>query len=274
MADLEVLEPGRLARLVEQADETWLLTLRQLGREEIGQKRRKVRQESKKTETFLRSFSELNRTSVASRFESTNLDFKATSKDIEKLCSDALENKMGAVCVSPAWASLTASVVGQKLRVVSTLDFPLGQNKTAVKVKQALEACQDGAKELDMVVNHSFLAENKLADFFTDVAEVKAALWEGVGLKVIVEFSLLTPEQKALGALGAFYAGVDWIKTSTGVLGKTAREDVELLFRIFGPAFPIKAAGGIRSRKDVESLYEAGAERFGTSTAVSILKEF
>jgi len=274
LADLEVLEPGRLARLMEQADETWLLTLRQLGREEIWEKKRKTRMESKNTETFIRSVLELNRSSVAARLESTNLDFKATSKEVEKLCADALENNIGAVCVSPFWTSLTAFLVGRKLRVVSTLDFPLGQNKTAGKVKQALEACQDGASELDMVVNHSFLVENKLADFFNDIAEVKAALWEGVGLKVIVEFSLLAPDQKVLGALGVFYAGADLIKTSTGVLGKTAREDVELLFRIFGPSFPIKAAGGIRTRKDVESLYEAGAERLGTSTAASLLKEF
>lgn len=273
MADLEVLEPGRLSRLVAQADEEWLLVLRRSGKKEVWQKKRSARLRAKETETFIRGLDELNRPSVADRLEFTNLDFKATSKDIRKLCFDALENKIGAVCVSPVWTSLAVSLVAQRARVVSTLDFPLGQNKTAVKVRQALESCQDGAVELDLAANHSFLVENNLAEFFGDIAAVKGALWEGVGLKVILEFSLLSPEQKVLGALGAFYAGADWIKTSTGVLGKTERQDVELLFRIFGPSFPIKAAGGIRTRQDLEMMYEAGAERFGTSTAVSILRE-
>lgn len=274
MADLEVLKPGRLSRLAAACDEEWLLSLRKLGKDEIWLKKKEQRQAAKGPEAFIRDTSELDRASVAFRLESTNLDFKATSKDIEKLCFEALEESIGAVCVSPQWVSFSASLVGKKARVVSTLDFPHGQDKTAVKIKQALESCQDGAAELDMVANHSLLAERKLSDFFADVAEVKNALWEGVGLKVILEFALLEPELKILGALGAFYAGADWIKTSTGLMAKTNKEDVELLFRLFGPSFPIKAAGGIRKRKDVETLYEAGAERFGTSTAADILKEF
>lgn len=274
MADLEVLEPGRLSRLVGHCDEEWLSVLQSLRKEELWQRKRALRQKAKTPETYVRAVGELTKEGAAERLEFTNLDFKATGKQIEQLCLEALENKIGAVCVSPHWTSFAANLVGTKARVVSTLDFPLGQNKLAVKIKQALEACQDGASEIDMVANHSLLAENKLTDFFCEMFEVKNALWEGVGLKVILEFAFLAPEQKVLGALGAFYAGADWIKTSTGVLAKTSREDVELLFRIFGPSFPIKAAGGIRTRRDLESLYEAGAERFGTSTAAALLKEF
>ncbi len=274
MADLEVLEPGRLSRLAAACDEEWLLTFRKLEKEELWIKKKAERQAAKGPEAFIRNTTELDRSSAAFRLESTNLDFLAASKDIEKLCFEAMENDIGAVCVSPQWTSLAAALVGKKARVVSTLDFPHGQNKTSVKIKQALESCQDGAAELDMVANHSLLAEKKLSDFFADVAEVKNSLWEGVGLKVILEFALLEPELKILGALGAFYAGADWIKISTGIMAKTDREDVELLFRLFGPSFPIKAAGGIRTRRDVETLYEAGAERFGTSTAAAILKEY
>ncbi len=274
MADLEVLEPGRLSRLVGHCDEEWLSVLQSLGKEEIWEGKRALRQKAKTPESYVRVTKELTKQAAAAKLESTNLDFKTTGAEIEKLCLEAVENKIGAVCVSPLWTSLAAALVGTKARVVSTLDFPLGQNKLSVKIKQALEACQDGAAEVDMVANHSFLTEGKRSDFFCEIFEVKAALWEGVGLKVILEFALLPAEQKVIGALGAFYAGADWIKTSTGILAKTAKEDVELLFRIFGPSFPIKAAGGIRTRKDLETLYEAGAERFGTSTAVSILKEF
>ncbi len=274
MADLEVLEPGRLSRLVEHCDEKWLSALQSLKKEEVWQQKRAVRQKAKTPETFVRVVEPLQRETAAEKLEATNLDIKATGSDIEKLCNEALELNISAVCVSPYWTSLAAALVGSKVRVVSTLDFPLGQNKLAVKIKQALESCQDGASELDMVPNHSLLAEGKLNDFFCEIFEIKAALWEGVGLKVILELALLSPEQKVLGALGAFYAGADWIKTSTGVLAKTVKEDVELLFRVFGRAFPIKAAGSIRTRRDLEPLYEAGAERFGTSTAAAILKEF
>ncbi|MCI0330995.1 MAG: deoxyribose-phosphate aldolase [candidate division Zixibacteria bacterium] len=274
MADLEVLEPGRLSRLVGRCDEEWLSVFQKLGKEAIWQNKRAVRQKAKSPETYVRVVEELTKVSAAEKLESTNLDFKATSSDIEKLCFEAVENKIGAVCVSPAWTTLAAALAGSKARVVSTLDFPLGQNKLSVKVKQALEACQDGAAEVDMVPNHSLLVEGKLSDFFCEIFEIKAALWEGVGLKVILEFALLSPELKVAGALGAFYAGADCIKTSTGVLAKTVKEDVELLFRIFGPSFPIKAAGGIRTRKDLQTLYEAGAERFGSSTAAAILGEF
>lgn len=274
MADLEVLEPGRLSRLVGHCDEEWLAALQTLGKEELWQQKRALRQKTKSPETYVRVTEELIKQSAAEKLESTNLDFKATGAEVEKLCHEAIELKIGAVCVSPLWTSLAAALVGTKARVVSTLDFPLGQNKLPVKIKQALEACQDGAAEIDMVANQSFLAEGKLAEFFSEIYEVKAALWEGVGLKVILEFALLSAEQKVTGALGAFYAGADWIKTSTGVLAKTAKEDVDLLFRIFGSSFPIKAAGGIRTRRDLETLYEAGAERFGSSTAAAILKEF
>jgi deoxyribose-phosphate aldolase len=274
MADLEVLEPGRLSRLVGHCDEEWLSVLQSLKKEDVWQQKRAVRQKNKTPESYVRVVEELTTQTVAEKLESTNLDFKATGAGVEKLCLEVVENKIGAVCVSPLWTSLAAALVGTKARVVSTLDFPLGQNKLSVKIKQALEACQDGAAEVDMVANHSFLSEGKLSDFFCEIFEVKAALWEGVGLKVILEFALLSAEQKVSGALGAFYAGADWIKTSTGILAKTAKEDVELLFRIFGPSFPIKAAGGIRTRRDLETLYEAGVERFGTSTAVAILKEF
>lgn len=274
MADLEVLEPGRLSRLMGHCDEEWLSVLQTLKKEELWQTKRAVRQKAKSPEACLRVVEELTKEMAAEKLESTNLDFKATGTEIEKLCHEALENKVGAVCISPLWTSFASALVGTKARVVCTLDFPLGQNKLSVKIKQALEACQDGAAEVDMVASHSFLAEGKLSDFFCEIFEVKAALWEGVGLKVILEFALLATEQKVLGALGAFFAGADWIKTSTGVLAKTAKEDVELLFRIFGPSFPIKAAGGVRTRKDLEILYEAGAERFGTSTAAAILKEF
>ncbi len=274
MADLEVLEPGRLSRLVGHCDEEWLSALQSLKKEDLWQRKRALRQRAKSPETYVRVVEKLTKNSAAEKLESTHLDFKTTGAEMEKLCHEALENKIGAVCVAPLWTSFAAALVGSKVRVVSTLDFPLGQNKLSVKIKQALEACQDGTAEVDMVANHSFLTEGKLSDFFCEIFEVKAALWEGVGLKVILEFALLSAEQKIIGALGAFYAGADWIKTSTGVLAKTMKEDVELLFRIFGPSFPIKAAGGIRTRRDLETLYEAGAERFGTSTAGAILKEF
>ncbi len=274
MADLEVLEPGQFSRLVGFCDEEWFSVLQMLKKEDVWQQKRSVRQQAKTPETYVRVVEELTKETAAKKLESTNLDFKATGAEIEKLCHEAVENKIGAVCVSPLWASFAAALVGTKARVVATLDFPLGQNKLSVKIKQALVACQDGASEIDMVANHSFLSEGKLADFFCEIFEVKNALWEGVRLKVILESALLSAEQKVAGALGAFYAGADWIKTSTGVLAKTTKEDVDLLFRIFGPSFPIKAAGGIRNRKDLETLYEAGAERFGSSSATAILKEF
>jgi deoxyribose-phosphate aldolase len=154
------------------------------------------------------------------------------------------------------------------------VDFPLGANRTEIKVLQTKLAYQDGAEELDMVANLGALKAEDLELFEKDIKAVVDAKRQGVILKVIIETAILTDDEKKTAANIVKNCGADFVKTSTGFAEGGAKiEDVRLMRKAVGKEFGVKAAGGIRTLEEALRMIEAGANRLGTSASVAIIKE-
>lgn len=198
----------------------------------------------------------------------------ATQVDVTELCDEAERHGFAVVTVNPAWTSYCAKRLADTgVGVNPTIGFPLGASTAHVKVEEARDAVRNGATELDMVINIGALKSG-----FPDFVEreisaiVKAA--DGLPVKAILETGYLNNDEKRIACEIACRAGATHVKTSTGFayVGATI-EDVVLLRETVGPDFGVKAAGGIRSYRDVMALLEAGADRLGTSAGVRILAE-
>jgi len=209
--------------------------------------------------------------------DSTNVKMTATKTDIEKLCREAMQYGFGCVCVNPVYVKFASSLLkNSKVKVSSTVGFPLGTSVTEIKAMEALRAVEDGAKELDMVINVSLLKSGEYKDVKCDIASVVDVkrLVKDVIVKVIIETAHLTREEKILACRLAKEAGADFVKTSTGFFGIGATvEDVRLMRATVGKDMGVKAAGGISSYDDALRMVEAGANRIGTSSAVEIIEE-
>ena len=214
---------------------------------------------------------------LAKIIDSTNVKMTATEDEIENLCQDAIAYGFGCVCVNPVWVKRAALILkDSKARVSSTVGFPFGASITEIKAMEALRAVEDGAKELDMVVNMSLLksaAYKAVKRDITTVVDIKR-LDRSIIVEVIIETAHLTKEEKVVACSLAKEAKADFVKTSTGFfdLGATA-EDVRLMRETVGKDMGVKAAGGIRTYADALRMIEAGANRIGTSVAVEIIKE-
>lgn len=213
--------------------------------------------------------------SVASLIDHTLLKPEASREDILRLCAEAIEHKFRSVCVNPVWTSLVRkSLKGSGVSTCTVVGFPLGATTTEVKVFEASGAVLDGADEIDMVINIAAARAGDRDALLTDIASVAAAVHDaGAILKVILETSLLTDEQKVLVCQVAAEAGADFVKTSTGFAGGGATvDDVALMRRTVGPDIGVKASGGIRSLEDARAMIDAGATRIGASSGVAIVK--
>ena len=201
----------------------------------------------------------------------TQLKAFATWEDIRKLCEEAITYKTASVCVPPCYIKRIAERYQEKINICTVVGFPLGYSSTEAKVQEVKTALADGASEIDMVVN---IADVKNGDFDKVEAEIKA-LREATGnkiLKVIIETCYLTENEKIAMCKAVTNAKADYIKTSTGFGTDGATlEDVILMKENIGAEVKIKAAGGIRTREDMEAFVEAGCSRLGTSSAVDIL---
>ena len=199
----------------------------------------------------------------------TQLKAFATWADIQKLCDEAVEYKTASVCVPPCYIKRIADTYGDKINICTVVGFPLGYSTTDAKVQEVKNAIEDGASEIDMVVN---ISDVKNGDYDKVEAEIRA-LREACGdkiLKVIIETCYLTEEEKIAMCKAVTNAKADYIKTSTGfgTAGATM-EDVLLMKANIGPDVKIKAAGGIRTKEAMEQFLEAGCDRIGcSSTAV------
>jgi len=204
----------------------------------------------------------------------TLLEAKATATDIEQLCRVALTHSFRAVCVNPLWIDLAASVLrGSDVRVVSTVGFPLGAQRSLVKAVEAAEAVSRGAQEIDMVIPLGALLAGDLATVYEDIAAVVEAAGSAALVKVILETAVLNAEQKVMGSLLAMWAGADFVKTSTGFgAGGATTADVQLLRAVVGNKMGVKAAGGIRKPKEARAMIGAGASRIGTSRGPQLLE--
>lgn len=194
-----------------------------------------------------------------------------TWDEIETLCKEALSYHTASVCIPPSYVKRAREAFGPELPICTVIGFPLGYNPAEVKVCEARTALRDGADELDMVIN---LGDVKNRDFDKVYEEIRA-LRETAGsriLKVIVETCYLTRDEKIRLCEIVTKAGADYIKTSTGfgTAGATM-EDILLFKEHIGSSVKIKAAGGIRTREDLEAFIQAGCSRIGTSSAVKLL---
>ncbi len=214
---------------------------------------------------------------LARYIDHTNLRPYATREDIMKLCDEAIEYNFYAVCVNPYRVKLAKDYLREKkadVKVASVIGFPLGATPTEVKVFEAEKALEDGADELDMVINIGALKDKDYDYVKRDIGEVvKVAHERGAKVKVIIETCYLTEEEKVKACELAKEAGADFVKTSTGFgSGGATVEDVRLMRRVVGPDMGVKAAGGIRTFQKAVEMIEAGANRIGASSSVRIME--
>jgi deoxyribose-phosphate aldolase len=212
---------------------------------------------------------------IASYIDHTLLKPDATSAEIDKLCDEARKNKFATVCVNGTWARRCTEILhGSGVAVCCVVGFPLGASTPEVKAFEARRAIEDGACEIDMVINIGAL-KSKDHDFvrrdIQGVAEVCHQL--GARLKVILETALLTDAEKVKGSELAQLAGADFVKTSTGFSkGGATAADVALMRKTVGPTMGVKASGGIRDQQDAKTMIAAGATRLGASASVAIVQ--
>lgn len=203
----------------------------------------------------------------------TLLKQDATPEQIVKLCEEAKEYDFASVCVNPAYVPLAASILeGSSVKVCTVIGFPLGMNLPKTKVDEAIACINQGATEIDMVINVGMLKSGN--DDYVE-AEIKALkdVAKDKVLKVIIETCLLTDEEKVRACLAAKRAGADFVKTSTGFsTGGATVEDVNLMYRTVGDELKVKASGGVRTYEDAIKMVEAGASRIGTSNGVKIVE--
>lgn len=215
----------------------------------------------------------MNINDILSKCDHTLLLQTATPNEIIALCKDALTYKTASVCVPPCYVALASSQLQGKVAVCTVVGFPNGNMTTAAKCFETREAVQNGADEIDMVINIGYLRAGNLDYVRDEIAAVRA---ECVGkvLKVIIETCLLTDDEKKLMCRIVAEAGADYIKTSTGFSkGGATREDVKIFAESIPSGLKIKAAGGIASIQDAEDFIALGADRLGTSRIVKIAKE-
>lgn len=219
----------------------------------------------------------ISREELAKMIDSTDVRATATRSEIETLCKEAVQHGFGCVCVNPIYVRLAASLLkGSCVKLSSTVGFPFGASLPEIKALEAIKAVEDGADELDMVINLGGLKSGDYDAVSRDIAavvDVKRLSKEMI-VKVIIETAHLTASEKVAACKLAKGAGADFVKTSTGFFGKGATvEDVKLMRQVVGKNVGVKAAGGIRTYAEALAMIEAGANRIGTSSGVAIIKE-
>lgn len=220
----------------------------------------------------------LTRAALAATIDHTLLKAEATPAQVEQLCREAIENGFASVCLHPCYVPLAARLLdGQASVVCTVVGFPLGANQTAIKVAETRRALDDGATEVDMVIRLGAALAGDLDTVMADIEAVLAACRQGrpdALLKVIYETALLGEAVKIELARRSAAAGVDFLKTSTGLhaAGGATLADVTLLAQHGRPS-RVKAAGGIRTLADARAMIAAGADRLGCSAGLAILAE-
>ncbi|MGM0167971.1 deoxyribose-phosphate aldolase [Enterococcus sp. AZ135] len=203
----------------------------------------------------------------------TILKADAQLADVMKIIEEAKKYRFYSVCINPTWVALAAKELqGEPVAVCTVIGFPLGANTTETKAFEAANAIENGADEVDMVINISELKDGNDEKVQKDIEAVVAAAKDKALVKVIIETSLLTNEEKIKACELAKAAGADFVKTSTGFsTGGATVEDVRLMRATVGPEMGVKASGGIQNAKEAEAMIEAGATRLGASSGVAIM---
>ncbi len=212
---------------------------------------------------------ELNKT-----IDHTLLKPEATEAQIKMLCEEAAEYDFMSVCINPTWVKKAAELLsGTDVKVCTVIGFPLGANTSEVKAFEADNAIQNGATEVDMVINIGALKGGNDALVQSDIESVVNVSKGRALSKVIIETALLTNEEKIRACELAKKAGADFVKTSTGFsTGGATLEDIKLMRATVGPDMGVKASGGVRTTEDAKQFIEAGATRLGSSNGLAIVK--
>lgn len=214
----------------------------------------------------------MDRNKIFQAVDHTLLTQQATWSEIQQICDDAIKYNTASVCIPPSYVEAVKEYVGERMKVCTVIGFPNGYSTTAAKVFETEDALENGADEIDMVINIGDLRDRRYDRVLEEIRTIKAVCGDHV-LKVIIETCLLTQEEKIRMCQLVTEAGADYIKTSTGFSTAGATfEDIQLFRDHVGPKVKIKAAGGISSFEDAERFLELGAQRLGTSRIVKLAK--
>ncbi len=213
---------------------------------------------------------------ILSKVDHTYLKSDAKLEDIQLLCDDAIKFNTASVCIPPSYVEFASNYIRDKnsdVKVCTVIGFPNGYNTTKTKCFEAKCAIEDGADEIDMVVNIGWIKDKKYQKILDEIKQIKACIKDKI-LKVIIETCLLTDEEKIKMCGIVSKSGAEYIKTSTGFSKAGANfHDVELMVKNVENGVKVKAAGGINSLEDGEKFISIGASRLGTSRIVKIIKE-
>ena len=203
----------------------------------------------------------------------TILKATASSADVQKLCAEAIEHEFYSVCVNGCYVADAKHLLqGTDVKVAAVVGFPLGAMTTAAKVFEAKEAVENGANEIDMVINIAKLKDGEFEFVENEIRQIKEAIGDNV-LKVIIETCYLTDEEKVKACELSLVAKADFVKTSTGFGTDGATyEDVKLMKSVVGDNAKVKASGGVRDKETAQKYVDLGAERLGTSSGIEIVK--
>ena len=203
----------------------------------------------------------------------TILKATASGTDVQKLCEEAIEHEFYSVCVNGCYVADAKHLLqGTDVKIVAVVGFPLGAMTTAAKVFEAKEAVENGASEIDMVINVAKLKDGEFKYVENEIRQIKEAIGDNV-LKVIIETCYLTDEEKVKACELSLAAKADFVKTSTGFGTDGATyEDVKLMKSVVGDNAKVKASGGVRDKETAQKYIDLGAERLGTSSGIDIVK--
>ncbi|WP_407691373.1 deoxyribose-phosphate aldolase [Robertmurraya mangrovi] len=213
-------------------------------------------------------------TNIAGMIDHTLLKPEARKEQVELLCAEAKEYTFASVCVNPTWVRYASELLsGTEVKVCTVIGFPLGATTSETKAFETKNAIENGATEVDMVINIGALKDGNNDLVENDIRAVVEAAKGKALTKVIIETSLLTEEEKVRACELSVKAGADFVKTSTGFsTGGATYEDIALMRKTVGPDIGVKASGGVRSAEDAGKMIEAGATRIGASSGIAIVK--
>ena len=215
----------------------------------------------------------MDKREILRHVDHTLLSQDASWEDIRQILDDGIRFGTASVCIPPSYVRQAADYAAGRIPICTVIGFPNGYSTTAVKAFEAADAVENGASEIDMVINVGWLKDGKYDALTEEIRKVHEAC-RGRTLKVIIETCLLTEEEKTAMCRSVTEAGAGYIKTSTGFAAEGATfEDVDLMRACVGENVKVKAAGGIRSFEDAEKFLALGADRLGTSRLVKLMKQ-
>jgi len=216
----------------------------------------------------------MNKKDLARLIDHTLLKSETKIEDIKKLCEEAIKYQFYSVCINPCYVKTAKEFLkNSDIKICTVISFPLGASTIKTKIYEATEAIENGADEIDMVMNIGMFKSNRYEYIYEEISSIKKAIEYRI-LKVIIETSILSEEEKIKASEIIKKSGANFVKTSTGFSqGGVTKEDVLLIRKSVGDNFGIKASGGIKTYQQAVELIKAGATRIGSSSSVKIMEE-